>query len=59
MKKDNRILTVYSSSGLNYKETPAIVMKGQWLKDYGFEIGAKYAVESKKGKIVISIIEEK
>ena len=58
MKKDKRILTVHESSGHNYKATPAIVMKGQWLKDYGFDVGIKYNVVCKKGKIVITTIKE-
>lgn len=36
-KKHN--LKVYGQSGYKYKETPTIILKGQWLKEAGFEMG--------------------
>ena len=57
MQKDTRDLKVYGMSGHNYKTTPTIMMKGQWLEQYGFEVGQKYHVECKPGKIVITVSE--
>lgn len=37
--KKNRSMKVYGQSGYRYKETPAIMLKGQWLQELGFEIG--------------------
>ena len=39
-----RKLRVYGTSGHNYKETPTIMLKGQWLKEFGFETGQFYEV---------------
>lgn len=36
-QKDLRKLKVYSQSGYNYKDTPTIQLKGQWLKDFDFD----------------------
>ena len=35
----NRSIKVVSQSGYNYKATPTITLKGQWLKELGFDIG--------------------
>ena len=32
-------MKVHEQSGYNYKATPTIILKGQWLKEMGFEIG--------------------
>lgn len=37
--KKFRKMKVYEQSGYHYKSTPAIMLKGQWLKELGFEIG--------------------
>ena len=34
-----RSMKVHEQSGYNYKATPTIILKGQWLKKMGFEIG--------------------
>ena len=54
MQKRERKLTVYGMSGYQYKETPTIMMKGQWLRDSGFEIGNKYRVSCGKGIIILT-----
>ena len=33
----NRSIKVVSQSGYNYKATPTITLKGQWLKELGKE----------------------
>ena len=32
----NRSMKVYSQNGRNYKATPTIILKGQWLEEMGF-----------------------
>ena len=58
MQKTERELTVYGMSGYNYKDTPTIMMKGEWLKNFGFGIGDKYHVECKPGKLIITMPEK-
>ena len=54
-KKHN--LKVYGQSGYKYKETPTIILKGQWLKEVGFEIGNRVTLECDNGTIVIKVDE--
>ncbi len=51
--KKNRKLKVYEQAGYGYKSVPAIVMRGKWLKECGFDVGIKYRVECEEGKLVI------
>ena len=55
-KKHN--LKVYGQSGYKYKETPTIILKGQWLKEAGFEIGNRVTLECDNGTIVIKADED-
>lgn len=48
-KKHN--LKVYGQSGYKYKETPTIILKGQWLKKAGFEVGNRITLECDNGTI--------
>lgn len=52
--KKSRQMKVYGQSGYNYKSTPAIMLKGQWLKELGFEIGDYISVSCENGKLVIT-----
>lgn len=54
-KKHN--LKVYGQSGYKYKETPTIILKGQWLNEAGFEIGKRVTLECDRGTIVIKAAE--
>ena len=54
MTKKNRSIKVHAQSGYNYKETPAIILKGQWLKDLGFDIGDYISVSCEDGKLIIT-----
>lgn len=56
--KKFRKMKVYSSSGYNYKNTPSIILKGDWLKESGFEIGSLIQVECEDGKLIITQREE-
>lgn len=50
-KKHN--LKVYGQSGYKYRETPTIILKGQWLKDAGFNVGDNISLECDAGMITI------
>lgn len=52
-QRNTRKLSVYESSGYHYKSTPSIVLKGQWLEQYGFPIGTKVDVRCLEGKLKI------
>lgn len=54
MMKKNRSIKVLCKSGYQYKSTPAIVLKGQWLKELGFEIGDYVSISCENGKLVIT-----
>lgn len=41
-----RSIKVISQSGHNYKATPTIMLKGQWLKELGFDIGDYVSITS-------------
>lgn len=49
-----RSMKVHEQSGYNYKATPTIILKGQWLKKMGFEIGDYISVSYEDGKLVIT-----
>ena len=49
-----RSVKVYRQSGYKYRETPTIMLKGQWLKEAGFNIGDYLSVTCEDGKIIIS-----
>ena len=52
--KNCRQLKVHRSSGYQYQDTPAIVMKGNWLKEYGFDSDTAINVECENGKLIIT-----
>ncbi len=52
--KKLRQMKVISQSGYNYKTTPTILLKGQWLKELGFEIGDFVSVSCENGKLIIT-----
>lgn len=55
----NRSMKVHSQSGRNYKATPTIILKGQWLQKMGFEIGDYISVSCENGKLIITPDTEK
>lgn len=60
MKRQNiRSMKVHEQSGYNYKATPTIILKGQWLKEMGFEIGDYISVSCESGKLIITPDAEK
>ena len=54
MAKKGRSVKVYGQSGYNYKTVPAIMLKGQWLKELGFDIGDYISISCENGKLVIT-----
>lgn len=52
--KKSRMMKVYGQSGYRYKVTPTIMLKGQWLKDLGFDIGDYISVSCENGKLIIT-----
>ena len=52
--KKNGNMKVHGTSGYRYKATPTIMLKGEWLKELGFEIGNYVSVSSENGKLVIT-----
>ena len=59
VKKQFRSMKVQGLSGYKYKETPTIMLKGQWLKEAGFEVGRYVQVKCEDGKLIISLDEDK
>lgn len=57
--KKTRNIKVISQSGHNYKPTPTIILKGQWLNEMGFEIGDCIKVECENGRLVVSLDKER
>lgn len=50
-----RILKVHAQSmGSIYKETPTIILKGQWLKDAGFASGEYVEINCDGDKITLT-----
>lgn len=56
--KKFRKMKVYEASGYNYKNIPSIILKGDWLKEAGFDIGGLIQVECENGKLIITQREE-
>ena len=58
MKKEYRNMKVYEQSGYRYKSTPAIMLKGQWLRDLGFEENTPIVVHCEGGRLTITRADE-
>lgn len=56
--KKSRNMKVYGQSDYNYKSTPTIMLKGQWLKEAGFDCGTSITVTCEDGKLIITQREE-
>lgn len=51
--KTQRDLKVYAMSGYQYKPTPTIQLKGEWLREFGFDAGREYTVSCETDRLVI------
>ncbi len=56
--KKVRTMKVYEQSGYHYKSTPTIMLKGQWLRELGFEYGTQICVMCEGGKLTITRADE-
>jgi len=56
-RKEYRELKVVEQSGYQYKPTPTITLKGQWLREFGFKENELVSVECKKGKLTIRLLD--
>ena len=52
--KEYRNMKVYEQSGYHYKSTPAIMLKGQWLRELGFEENTPIIVNCEDGILTIT-----
>lgn len=52
-RKESRKLKVHGSSGYNYRDTALIMLKGQWLREYGFDSNTPIEVRCEDGKLTI------
>lgn len=48
-----RKLKVYNQSRSNYSNIPTIILKGHWLKEFGFEIGNVIDILLENKQIII------
>ncbi len=56
--KEYRNMKVYEQGGYHYKATPTIILKGQWLKDCGFDIRSPVAVKCEGVRLTITRADE-
>ena len=52
--KTTRNMKVLEQSGYKYKPTPAIMLKGQWLSEFGFDIATQVQVQCEEGRLIIT-----
>ena len=52
--KEYRNMKVYEQSGYHYQATPTIMLKGQWLRELGFEEGTPIKVHCQDGVLTIT-----
>lgn len=53
MNKNIRKIKVNATSGYKYKDTPTILLKGEYLNACGFSIGTQLTVTLSNDKIII------
>ena len=58
MYKEYRELKVVEQSGYQYKPTPTITLKGQWLNELGFEVNQPITVKCESSKLIITLRDE-
>ncbi len=57
MKANRKIreLKVYGQSGYKYQDIPAIMLKGKWLEEAGFDIGQPISVKVEHQVLTITL----
>lgn len=53
MSKNKRSLKVIEQCGYKYKPTPALMLKGAWLEEWGFTANLPVTVQCEDRKLVI------
>ena len=54
-EQETRHLKAYETGGYNSKPTPTIVLKGEWLKNWGFDAGDKLNIVCEgNGKLTVT-----
>ena len=56
--KEYRHMKVYDQCGYEYKRTPVITLKGQWLEELGFMRGTPITVHCEDGVLTITRTDE-
>ena len=56
--KSKRKLKVYNQSSNGKYNVPAIILKGEWLKQLGFDIATPIIVTCENDKLIISLQQE-
>lgn len=54
MRKSKRTLKVCEQSGYRYKPTPALMLKGAWLEEWGFTLNMPVVVQCEEGRLIIT-----
>jgi len=54
-RKEYRELKVSSFSNYGCKMAPMLRLQGQWLEEFGFQIGEPILVKCEDGKLIISL----
>ena len=54
--KNMRTVKIYGMSGYKYQATPAIMLKGKWLEELGFEIGDYITKRMERGVTALKAI---
>lgn len=52
--KEYRNMKVYEQGGYSALHTPTIILKGQWLREMGFEYGTPITVKCEDGRLTIT-----
>ena len=52
MRKNKRALKVCEQSGYRYKPTPALMLKGAWLEEWGFTFNMPVSVQCEEGRLI-------
>lgn len=56
--KSCRNMKIYEQSAYHYKSTPTIMLKGLWLKEFGFSEGTQIQVQCEDDKLISTKAQE-
>ena len=55
---EKSVSPMLTEAGYRYKSTPTIMLKGQWLRDCGFDEGTPIIVKCEGGRLTITRADE-